>query len=263
MAENYVQLQTPNYIFGSDNLNDEYDPMNDNYISIHHRVLVEFQNIDWDDITDAIREVAFEETIDSETHQKLQQERQLLLSIRQKLETFQNTLRVSYRGHVYQSFKVHDFQQQSNTYITNRAVYFFVHQLKDIQNPEIITQQCLATIVNRIEATLDDLYRSNCLNAVQFEMMFVKRTRVQFNYLYFVPDYDKVCRIIDKRETSQFLHFLFYVQRKRQLYFDHLLFVITGQPHRLLIIFQNYSGICLIAIQAVRTLSKELMLSKN
>ena len=160
----------------NDNLNgsDEED------LSVHHQVPEALQTVDWDDLTGVIHQMK----LDSE-------DRETLLSLRFKLKHYKITLRASYKGGGYQMFHVKDFQRASNSYMAYMGAYILIRKLNG-RNPELMTQTCLASIVDLVQTTLDDLYQLKCLNVVEHTLMSLERAQVQLNYLYFVPDNEKV-----------------------------------------------------------------------
>ena len=121
-------------------------------------------------------------------------EKQTIRSIRHKLKRYNLVLRASYKGYGYQMFKTEQFQQATSEYTRKMKIYSLIRKLNG-QNPQWITQNCLANIVTKVETTLDDLFESKCLNMVQLTCMELERSQVQLNYLYFVPDNDTVCSV--------------------------------------------------------------------
>lgn len=164
-------------------------------VSRHHRVSLTLQNMDWDDLKNIIYHLDVA-PMDQATRQMMSQTKQILLSIRQQLKKHNIILRLSYKGDSYQMFKTNYFQQLSASYIADKETYCLVQKLTG-QNPETLTQQCLMAIVHRVETTLSDLNRAGYLNSVQYTRLMSNRSVIQMHYLYFVPDQSEVGSVMN------------------------------------------------------------------
>ena len=160
--------------------NDCPSDSDDEELSAHHRVSSALQTIDWNDLPSVMHQ----------TDLGLQV-RDMLLAFRDHMKRCKLVLRASYKGNGFQMFPAKDFQRASVRYMSYMGVYLLVQKLNGTR-PELITQTYLLSIVDQVQTMVDDLYQSQCLNIVQHTAMSVERSQVQLNYLYFVPDNEKV-----------------------------------------------------------------------
>lgn len=189
---------------------DSDDDHDDVEVSIHHKVHLALQNMDWTDLIDMIYYMDFG-LMDEEKCKEAHNAKELLLSIHYGLKKHKIILRASYKGDGFHAFQAKYFHRKASIYMKKMRVYSVIQQLNG-PYPEIITQRCLANIVDRVETTLDDLYNSKCLSNVQHAMMDIQRAQVQLNYLYFVPEIYKVCFLFLSfhLEFISFHFFLFF-----------------------------------------------------
>ena len=176
--------------------------IDDENLSFHHRAPRDLDNLDWNDLTDIIRALD-SGPMDKQSRALARQHKKNLLSIRHKLKSNNAILRGSYRGNSLHTYRAKDFHQKAGTYMTRMGIYSLIRTLNG-HYPEHITQNCLANIVDRVETTLYDLYRSGSLTEFQLTCMDLSRAQVQLNYLYFVPETGLVCLF------SSTLYLLFY-----------------------------------------------------
>jgi hypothetical protein len=163
----------------------------DEQLSIHHRVPMVLQTMDWNDLTDYIRDMD-SGPMSQQSREEARREKQTLLSIRHKLKRNNTILRGAYKGNGFHFYQANDFRRKAANYMSQMDIYSLIRKLNG-RNPKHITQNCLLNIVNRVETTLDDLCRSKSLTEFQHTCMNPSRAQVQLNYLYFVPETDKVC----------------------------------------------------------------------
>lgn len=171
-----------------DNCSNDFDFNED--LSIHHKVPLILQNKDWDELTDMICQMD-SGPMNQEEREIAQRIKQSLLSARDKLKRNKIILRASYKGDTFHMFKQKDFQQNVSNYMKQMGIYSHIHKLEGYKS-ETITQKCLLNIVDQVETTLYDLFRSKHLTKFQYNCMDINRAQVQLNYLYFVPETDKV-----------------------------------------------------------------------
>ena len=170
--------------------NDESDIDNED-LSFHHRAPRDLDNVDWNDLTDIIRALD-SGPMDEQSRALARRDKQNLLSIRHKLKINNALMRGSYRGNSLHTYCAKDFHRRGAACMRRMGIYSLVRKLNG-RYPEHITQTCLLNIVERVETTLDDLHHSGSLTVFQVTCMDLSRADVQLNYLYFVPETDRVC----------------------------------------------------------------------
>ena len=202
----HMNASNQNIGFGSVNdmqQDESYESdIDDEDLSIHHRAPRDLDNIDWDDLTDVIRALD-SGPMNEQSRALARYHKQNLLSIRHKLKRNNALIRGSYRGNSLHTYPAKDFHRKAAAYMAQMGIYSLIRKLNG-RHPEHITQNCLANIVDRVETTLDELYRCGSLTEFQLTCMDRGRAQVQLNYLYFVPDTDLVCLF------SSTLYLLFY-----------------------------------------------------
>ena len=205
-ASEYMNASNQNIGFGSlDNIQQDENLESDIHgedLSFHHRAPLDLDNIDWNDLTDVIRALD-SGPMDEQSRALARHHKQNLLSIRHKLKRNNAVIRGSYRGNSLHTYRANDFHRKAAFYMAQIGIYSLIRKLNG-RHPEHITQSCLINIVDRVETTLDDLYRSGSLNEFKLTCMELDRAQVQLNYLYFVPETGLVCLL------STTLYLLFY-----------------------------------------------------
>jgi hypothetical protein len=179
------QQQEPDNIFSDDSDNDDHENL-----SVHHKVPFILQNKDWNDITDMIHNID-SVPINQSMLEEARHYKEILLAIRYKLKRYNLIIRPSYRDDYFHIFRKEDFQRQASNYMKQMGIYSLIQHLNG-RYPEAITQECLVHIIHRVETTLNELVDTKNLNNIQFTMMDINRRQIQLNYLYFVPETDKV-----------------------------------------------------------------------
>ncbi|CAF4758964.1 unnamed protein product, partial [Rotaria sp. Silwood2] len=122
--------------------------------------------------------------------EKARQNKEKLQAIRRDLAEKNLILRPSYQGNGFHLYTINEFQQKVSNFMTQTDIYSFIKKLT-YPNWDA-SQQYLATIVDQVETTLDNLFHSQQISKVQHWRMRIHRSFVRMNYLYFVADIREV-----------------------------------------------------------------------
>ncbi|CAF4797632.1 unnamed protein product [Rotaria sp. Silwood2] len=162
---------------------------NDGHVSDHHRETPIFQNLDWCDVPDFISSME-QGSMNRYDREKARQNKEKLQAIRRDLAEKNLILRPSYQGNGFHLYTINEFQQKVSNFMTQTDIYSFIKKLT-YPNWDA-SQQYLATIVDQVETTLDNLFHSQQISKVQHWRMRIHRSFVRMNYLYFVADIREV-----------------------------------------------------------------------
>jgi hypothetical protein len=174
---------------------------NDKEITDHHKEPSSLKNLNWDQVPDFIRNMCWDQVAYHICHSwksmNRYERRQAcyykakLLSIRRQLTNNNLILRPIYKGTGYHLDSIHTFQNKVSQFMTQTSSYSLVFKLS--RSYSNASQTRLANIVERVETTLDNLFRSKSITETQYMTMKINRLLVRMNYLYFVSDTHKVC----------------------------------------------------------------------
>ncbi|CAF3931569.1 unnamed protein product [Rotaria sp. Silwood2] len=162
---------------------------NDGHVSDHHRETPIFQNLDCCDVPDFISSME-EGSMNRYDREKARQNKEKFQAIRRDLVEKNLILRPSYQGNGFHLYTINEFQQKVSHFMTQTDIYSFIKKLT-YPNGDA-SQQYLATIVDQVETTLDNLFHSQQISKVQHWRMRINRSFVRMNYLYFVADIREV-----------------------------------------------------------------------
>ncbi|CAF3127098.1 unnamed protein product [Rotaria sp. Silwood2] len=162
-----------------------FDPT-ENELSFHHRVPSTLDDYDWDDITNVIHHMDTNPYVTEADRQIAKQQKQNILSMRDRLSKEKLIIRASYKGYSFSTYLASQFEQISTNYITQSGTYKFIDDINPT-NP-IVSQNCLQNMIQKIDATLNMLFVSKLITDQQYILMHPKRSTIQLNYLHFVPD---------------------------------------------------------------------------
>ena len=117
--------------------------------------------------------------------------KQTILSMRRHLTEKKLIMRASYKGYSFHTYSAKEFQRKASNYIKQSIIYKFINEVNQV-NPEV-SRKCLNNIVQEVDTTLNMLLHSKSITNRQHVLMHPKRSMIQLNYLYFVPDTYEVC----------------------------------------------------------------------
>jgi hypothetical protein len=117
----------------------------------------------------------------------------------------------TYGSNAMYSCTKNEFEEHISIFITQTNAYNLIEELNDTNSDCI--QKYLDDLVNQITTVLNDLLQFQFINSMQYQEMKVIRSKVRFDYLFFLPDTRKVSIV------SCFLH---------PYFFNHFSYIIAG-----------------------------------